>query len=49
MYCECFSTGKKCGEECVCKNCKNVSECNEEIKKAKFGVKEGGLRNCSLS
>ena len=49
MYCECFSTGKSCGDDCGCTNCKNVTEYREEVLNAKSGVKEGGLRNCSLS
>ena len=49
MYCECFSTGKECGEDCACVGCKNTAEFKEEIIQAKIGVKEGGLRSCSLA
>ena len=24
MYCECFSQGKQCGDDCGCLNCKNA-------------------------
>ena len=49
MYCECFSQGKKCLEDCACLNCKNVEGFEEVIENAKMGVKEGGSRSCKLS
>lgn len=29
MYCECFSTGKICGDDCACTGCKNTPEFEE--------------------
>jgi protein lin-54 len=50
MYCECFSSGRDCGEGCECRSCKNTQEVREqELSKYKSGGKEVGLRNCSLS
>ena len=49
MYCECFSQGKLCGDDCACHNCKNIQGFEEVIQNAKQGVKEGGSRNCKLS
>ena len=49
MYCECFSSGRECGEDCACLSCKNTLEFKEEVAMAKGGVKEGGLRNCTLA
>lgn len=49
MYCECFSSSKKCGEDCACLSCKNNDDFEEDIHVAKTGIKEGGIRNCSLS
>ena len=49
MYCECFSSGKKCGGDCGCSGCKNLPEFEEDIAVAKTTIKDGGLRNCSLS
>ena len=39
MYCECFAAGKKCGEECGCVACKNTTEHEESISKAKLNLK----------
>ena len=47
MYCECFASGKQCGEDCACANCKNTVGFEEVILTAKSGAKEG--RNCSLA
>ncbi len=49
MYCECFSGGKQCGDDCACVNCKNGPGCEDLISSAKQGVKEGGTRSCKLS
>jgi hypothetical protein len=49
MYCECFSQGKQCGEDCACLSCKNAPGFEELIQSAKQGVKEGGSRSCRLA
>lgn len=49
MYCECFATGKDCGEDCACLTCKNNQDFKEELALAKTAIKEGGLRNCTLA
>ena len=30
LYCECFASGKVCGEECECKECRNMEQFKEE-------------------
>ena len=49
MYCECFSQGKQCGDDCACLNCKNAPGFEDLISNAKQGIKEGGARSCRLS
>ncbi len=34
MYCECFSSGKLCGEDCNCQGCSNCQEHSETLLKA---------------
>ena len=48
MYCECFSSGRDCGEGCDCRSCKNTAEVRG-AELAKGGAREAGLRNCSLA
>ena len=35
MYCECFSSGKVCTDQCNCCNCSNCDADSEGVKKAK--------------
>lgn len=39
MYCECFSSGKVCTEECACYGCHNDHKHNESICKAREIIK----------
>eukprot|EP01017_Pseudomicrothorax_dubius_P006834 TRINITY_DN12026_c0_g1_i1.p1 TRINITY_DN12026_c0_g1~~TRINITY_DN12026_c0_g1_i1.p1 ORF type:complete len:209 (-),score=17.12 TRINITY_DN12026_c0_g1_i1:124-750(-) len=32
-YCECFSKGKRCGDECSCENCKNTERSGGALRK----------------
>lgn len=31
LYCECFSSGKTCTEECSCCDCSNTHDNNEQV------------------
>ena len=39
LYCECFAAGKVCGEECECKDCRNLEKFKEERDEVIFKTK----------
>lgn len=47
MYCECFSSGKVCTDDCACFGCSNDDHHHDSLAKAREGVrlKGGSLRN----
>lgn len=50
LYCDCFSSGKLCTEECSCINCGNLAENKEEIANARCLRKnrlQGGEKKCN--
>jgi hypothetical protein len=40
LYCECFSAGITCSEDCYCRDCLNLENFREEIQKAQESIKE---------
>lgn len=39
MYCECFTVGRFCDKNCLCKNCANVVENTSMIRNARKAIR----------